>query len=93
MEVLTNRIQEKNYGHIRYSFLDVVKGIGIIFVIFGHIIPENLWIRSIIYSFHMPMFFLISGFFPAKRDEKFFGGVPEKTIKKSLCAIFRDSDF
>lgn len=83
MEVLINNIEEK-LDNTRYSFLDVVKGIGIIFVIFGHIIPEGLWIRSIIYSFHMPLFFLISGFFPAKRDEKFFGGGYLKKQFKNL---------
>lgn len=34
----------------------------------------------------MPMFFLISGFFPAKRDEKFFGG--EGYLKKQLKNLY-----
>lgn len=53
------------------------KGIGIILVVFGHVIrgleakkllnnDVFLFIDDIIYSFHMPLFFLISGFFIKK---------------------------
>lgn len=54
----------------RYNELDLMKGIGIILVYLGHSfnlkglvgnsIYSYLW--NIIYSFHMPLFFLISGF-------------------------------
>ena len=47
----------------RDKSIDILKGIGILFVIMGHIqnyIPKNLLIY--IYSFHMPLFFYISGF-------------------------------
>ena len=54
----------------RYNELDLMKGIGIILVYLGHSFNlkglENLslfsYIHSTIYSFHMPLFFLISGF-------------------------------
>ena len=54
----------------RYNELDLMKGIGIILVYLGHNFNlkglENneifLYIYRIIYSFHMPLFFLISGF-------------------------------
>lgn len=50
---------------IRYRNIDFLKGVLIILVILGHIIPkplnENL-LRYIIYSFHMPIFIGISGF-------------------------------
>lgn len=44
----------------RLNIIDVAKGIGIILVVFAHVnyTPELL---TIIYSFHMPLFFLISG--------------------------------
>ena len=54
----------------RYNELDLMKGIGIILVYLGHSfnlkglvgnsIYSYLW--NIVYSFHMPLFFLISGF-------------------------------
>lgn len=46
----------------RLSFLDIAKGFSIILVILGHIITnENNIIRTWLYSFHMPIFFIISG--------------------------------
>lgn len=74
MEILNNNGTKVVVAKARYSSLDIAKGLGIILVVLGHIIPENIWARSIIYSFHMPLFFLISGFFPAKNDEQFFWG-------------------
>lgn len=43
---------------MRDSILDIVKGIGIILVVVGHL---PLGLGGIIYQFHMPLFFLISG--------------------------------
>jgi fucose 4-O-acetylase-like acetyltransferase len=45
----------------------IAKGIGIFFVVVGHFDPENspiYWsgIKGIIYSFHMPLFFILSGY-------------------------------
>lgn len=45
----------------RQNWIDVLKGIGIILVVFGHVYSKNpvsIWI----YSFHMPLFFALSGF-------------------------------
>lgn len=45
----------------RFAWIDSLKGIGILMVIIGHMkIPHSL--SLIIYSFHMPLFFVISGF-------------------------------
>ncbi len=45
----------------REYWLDIAKSIGIFLVVLGHTsINENL--KIFIYSFHMPLFFLISGF-------------------------------
>ena len=61
----------KNFQRQRY--LDVAKGIGIILVVIGHCIPDASTpegisnksfavLFSVIYSFHMPLFFFISGY-------------------------------
>ena len=42
----------------RINYLDIAKGILIIFVVLGHSDFEN---RNIIFWFHMPAFFIISG--------------------------------
>lgn len=52
----------------REDFLDVAKGIGIILVVYAHIILWTkelsglLWINDHIYAFHMSLFFAISGY-------------------------------
>lgn len=57
----------------RYTEVDIARGIGIFFVVLGHSIKQTgvsaSWIRIltyIIYSFHMPLFFCLSGFVSAK---------------------------
>ncbi|MGN0222518.1 MAG: acyltransferase family protein [Muribaculaceae bacterium] len=46
----------------RFAEFDVLKGIGIILVLFGHTaIPMEA--KNVIYMFHMPLFFLCSGLF------------------------------
>lgn len=45
----------------RLAHIDVLKAVGIVCVLIGHLFAP-LPIRVFIYSFHMPLFFLISGF-------------------------------
>lgn len=45
----------------RIEYLDVAKGLGILFIVLGHSkLPDIL--LSWIYSFHVPLFFIISGY-------------------------------
>lgn len=51
-----NPVTEK----IRYDFIDYCKAVGMYLVILGHLsIPK--FMGSFIYSFHMPLFFILSG--------------------------------
>lgn len=54
----------------RKSFIDIAKGIGIILVVLGHLDTGGQISREIIYSFHMPLFFILSGAF-AKTNTDF----------------------
>lgn len=45
----------------RIQHLDIAKGIGIILVVIGHSLIE--WGHYLIYMFHMPLFFYLSGIF------------------------------
>ena len=54
----------------RLDFIDVAKGIGMIFVIYAHV-NYNKAVLIPIYSFHMPLFFIISGML---FDRKRFSG-------------------
>lgn len=47
----------------RISSIDILKGIGIILVMLGHALPHDSFVRTLIYTFHMPLFFWCSGFF------------------------------
>lgn len=51
----------KMEDHQRLAYMDIAKGIGIICVIVGHM--DNQFIQQIVFSFHMPLLFMISGFF------------------------------
>ena len=46
----------------RNSAIDIVKGVGILAVIVGHCIPYDCWAYKFIYTFHMPLFFIVAGF-------------------------------
>lgn len=52
----------EQYGkNIRLAVIDEIKGLGILLVIFGHSgLPMPLY--RVIYGFHMPLFFMISGY-------------------------------
>ena len=55
---------------MRIDSLDILKGIGIILVVVGHMIGNQLYIRPWIYAFHMPLFFMIAGFFYERSIKK-----------------------
>ena len=44
----------------RFSWLDILKGIGIILVLIGHIYSNDV-VYTWLYSFHMPLFFVAAG--------------------------------
>ena len=56
-------------GKKHYTEIDIARGVGILAVVLGHAVKQTQvsarWIRIvtyIVYSFHMPLFFLLSGF-------------------------------
>ncbi len=56
-----------------YSEIDILKGIGIFLVVLGHLSFKNENISHLIFSFHMPLFFVLSGFvFKRKKMSNFF---------------------
>lgn len=61
--------------------MDIAKAIGIILVLIGHI-SRNEIISKVIYSFHMPFFFIISGFLYERRENL------KKKIKSILIPYF-----
>lgn len=70
-------------GKMREKYFDIAKGIAILTVIMGHAISECL-VKRWIFSFHMPIFFLISGYFFHKKDMKIY----TKTKAKQLLVPY-----
>ncbi|WP_282039773.1 acyltransferase family protein [Saccharicrinis aurantiacus] len=80
-----NNINSIPEGKLRFDTLDIAKGLGIILVVYGHVarginssgIEFKLFEKfdNAIYAFHMPLFFLISGFLFQKSISK-----PKKRI-------------
>jgi fucose 4-O-acetylase-like acetyltransferase len=84
----------ENKTHIEY--IDVIKGFAIFLVVLGHMIawnlpswedalttcPKSMFWWSVIYSFHMPLFFFISGFLyhPFAKGAVY--------LKKYICSRF-----
>lgn len=53
----------------RMDYIDFAKGLSIILMIVGHVLNLG-WKRQIIFSFHMPLFVMCSGFFFKSRNLK-----------------------
>lgn len=45
----------------RVDYIDIAKCLGMFLVLLGHTVASDTIIKNIIYSFHMPLFFLLSG--------------------------------
>ena len=55
------KMNQSIYPSPRYQILDIAKGLGILLVVLGHYINVNSFPNAFIRSFHMPLFFIISG--------------------------------
>lgn len=78
----------------RIAFLDVAKALAIVLVVWGHLIQQttvDFWnskIFSFIYSFHMPLFFLLSGMFLDKLFSlSFFEALRKRAFQLLLPAL------
>lgn len=68
----------------RNKTLDIAKGIAIILMVIGHCYSTSNCILTLIYGFHMPLFFMISGIIYGKRiieNEQYEFSVPHIVIK------------
>lgn len=84
----------------RLDYLDMTKGIGIFFVVLGHIEYISEPLRVWISSFHMPLFFIVSGLLMSVKEEpgrdfhssliKKVKGIIIPYLWFSLCYFFID---
>jgi len=63
---------------------DFVKGVLIYLVVYGHVLPNDVAL-NIIYSFHMPLFIFLSGYFATHTLQKSVGGCFEKVWNRLFC--------
>lgn len=75
----------------RIPSFDIMKGLAILLVIAGHIPGIPAWMKQWIYSFHIPLFFLLSGYFfkPAQTFKDTF----RKSAERLLVPIVISSAF
>ena len=60
------------HTNARIPAIDVAKGIGIVCIVLGHVIP-NSFVYSLLYAFHVPLFFMLSGLtYHYKTDKRRF---------------------
>ncbi len=62
----------------RLEWPDVAKGIGIISIIMGHMLIP--WIDQIVFVYHIPVFYLIAGYFLKKKDDTSFAKAKAKRL-------------
>lgn len=67
----------------RLNYLDYIKGVGILLVVLGHIYDVSHPVRIWIYSFHMPLFFIISGILIEHTNIK------NRDLKKIIISKFK----
>lgn len=64
-------LQEYITDKKRIDYIDVARGIAIVLMIVGHVLEQGRN-RTFIFSFHMPLFIIISGMFFKQKDIKSF---------------------
>ena len=53
----------------RNKTMDILRGLGILFVVLGHCIEKPI-IKNFIYSFHLPFFFILAGYLYKEENQK-----------------------
>lgn len=71
----------------RFDYIDIAKGLGILAVVWAHIMLVG-WSHEIIYAFHMPFFFFVAGMLFKREKYASFGDFLKKRSKRLLVPYF-----
>ncbi len=71
----------------RFEYLDNAKGIGILLLMLGHTSGLPILIYEVIFSFHVPLFFFISGYLMSDRMNELFFKSFLKVSKRLLLPL------
>lgn len=73
----------------REDWLDSLKGLGILFVVLGHCFPPQQPLTDYLYSFHIPLFFFVSGYlFSVNSRQEAFKTFLAKRFKRLMVPYF-----
>lgn len=73
-----------------YGFVDILKGIAILLIVYGHIIPGAIpFMTEYVSTFHIPLFFFVSGLLynDVKYKDNFMSFIANR-IKTLMCPFF-----
>src|SRR6266542_6951180 len=79
----------------REQWVDTARAIGMILVYYGHVM-QMFWQKSytvgiaqykFIYSFHMPLFFFLAGFFYKSTETSFFQYFKHKSLQRLIPIV------
>lgn len=74
---------------MRLKYIDILKGFAIFLVVFGHVIVYQSQMARLIFSFHMPLFFIISGYlFNFKKYENNFSQFFKGRFRRLILPYF-----
>lgn len=85
-------------ANIRLDYIDVLKGFAIFLMVMGHALswsystdvvrtPDNAFVRNLIYAFHMPLFFFLSGYVTDLKNKEWTFSYCKQTLKKRFISL------
>lgn len=73
----------------RIDWVDSAKGVAILGTIVSHSVEQGTLLRNFLFSFHMPLFFILSGFTANPvNDKKSLLAKTKKDLIKLICPVF-----
>lgn len=71
----------------RFDYIDIAKAIAIFFVLMGHAVDSDTGTKTVLYAFHMPLFFMLSGMTSKYRESYTLASVRDFAVKK-IYAVY-----
>lgn len=85
-KIVCNELNLKNEKE-RIIWLDIAKGLAVLCTIVGHVLIPGANVRNLIYSFHIPLFFVLSGYTIKRIPSSDFGKAIWKDFKRLLLPV------
>ncbi|MBQ9765026.1 MAG: acyltransferase family protein [Lachnospiraceae bacterium] len=82
------RTQTTTPTNTRKEYIDTARGIGLILLVLGHILTPYTYLYNWIYSFHMPLFFFLSGMVANEKRLNHFPSYLKKKASARLIPYF-----